>query len=216
MGSQGWFKRYRRTHEKMPSDGRPVLERLGPGPTEHRPGRASSSAGVPEPVGEIHLLLPAQAPPRALPDRLCRRNVPDSRCWCVPVLSDDFEPGVSRRESQWRRADHGVWPTTVILGRFISFLWRSSSLLPNTLLEPARFRTADQLRDWAALPQRRSLYGCDVADGAAGVGFLDRLSTLTGSIAASTTPGSPALGATGIWSSVAVVEAMPPFHLPAG
>jgi hypothetical protein len=93
-----------------------------------------------------------------------------------------------------------------------------SLMLGNALLDARTVQDyADQLRDWgAALTEEGDLllYGCSVADGAAGVSFLDGLSTLIGAdIAASDDPtGSTALQ--GDWDLEfrrGVVEAIPAF-----
>ena len=93
MVSQRWFRRYRRTHEKRHSDGRPVLERLEPRVLlSADPGGTALLPAFESPVGESALLLPAPGTRTPAPAQIVFVDaaVPDSEV-LVRALSPSGE-----------------------------------------------------------------------------------------------------------------------------
>ncbi len=223
MGSQRWFRRYQRTHEKMHSAGRTaVLRAWGRPVLERLESRVLLSA---DPGGTA--LLPAfqslgqGAAPRQVV--FVDSAVPDSEV-LVSTLSrsGEFEGQVIYLDGN----RNGVAQITEALADYqelgaihiFSHGAGGSLLLGNALLDARTIQDyAEQLSAWgAALAEEGDilLYGCDVADDAAGVSFLDDLRTLTGAdIAASDDlTGSTALQ--GDWDLEfrrGVVETVPAF-----
>jgi hypothetical protein len=214
MGTQRWFKRYRRTHSRTHSDRQLVLERLEArvllsadlGGTALLPAFQSSGAGsAPRQVVFVDA---------AVPDREVLVH--------ALSLSGEFDGQVVYLDGN----RNGVEQITEALANYqelgaihiFSHGAGGSLLLGGTLLDARTIQDyADQLRDWGkALTEKGDLllYGCDVAEGAGGVSFLNGLGMLTGAdIAASDDPtGSAALQ--GDWDlefQRGVVEATPAF-----
>ena len=226
MGTQRWFKRYRRTHEKTYSDRRPVLERLEPRVLlSADPGGTALLPAFQSPVGESALFLPVLANRTPAPRQIVFVDsaVPDSEV-LVNALSrsGEFEGQVIYLDGN----RNGVEQITEALANYhdlgaihiLSHGAGGSLLLGNTLLDVRTIQDyADQLRDWGgALAEEGDLllYGCSVADGAAGASFLNDLSTLTGAdIAASDdlTGGTALQGDWDLEFRRGVVEAIPAF-----